>query len=227
MAAPQTPPGGASQPPHVGDPTAHAGETAGEILTEKTLTYRIVRLSVSVTLRTLFRARFAGAEHLPPRGGALIAANHQSYLDIPLVASATLRHVSFVARDTLAETRALGWLMRQCGAVLIRRGKPDRQALREMVAHLEAGDVVCVFPEGTRSPDGSVGAFRGGALLAARLARVPIVPVGVRGTFDAWPRGRRPRLARVALSFGAPLDPLAADAEVVRAKIVELAGDGR
>ena len=226
MAAPETPPGGPGDDGH-GPP---GGEAPIAVLTEKTLTYRVVRQTVSTTLRTLFRARFAGEEHLPRRGGALIAANHQSYLDIPLVASSTRRHVAFVARDTLADSRALGWLMRQCGAVLIRRGKPDRQALREMVAHLEAGDLVCVFPEGTRSRDRSVGAFRGGALLAARLARVPIVPAAVRGTFDAWPRGGPLRLARVALTFGAPLDPLATEAEVVRERIValaELPGGGR
>ena len=215
MAAPQTPGGG------------DAPEVLPQVLTEKTLTYRVVRQSVSIALRTLFRARFAGLEHLPARGAALIAANHQSYLDIPLVASATRRHIAFVARDSLADSRALGWLMRQCGAVLIRRGKPDRQALREMVAHLEAGDLVCVFPEGTRSRDGSVGAFRGGALLAARLARVPIVPAAVGGTIDAWPRGGRVRLARVALTFGAPLDPLASEGELVRQRIIELAGSGR
>jgi len=220
------PPSGSSEPAEPGPGPAEG--PAPEVLTRKTLVYRGVRLACEIAFRSLLRARVAGAEHLPARGGALLAANHQSYLDIPLVASATLRHVSFVARDTLAESRALGWLMRQCGAVLIRRGKPDRAALREMLAHLAQGDLVAIFPEGTRSPDRRVGEFRRGALLAARLAGVPIVPVAVRGTFDAWPRGGRPRLAPVSLTFAPAVDSSRPDAALqVRARIVELVGDGR
>jgi 1-acyl-sn-glycerol-3-phosphate acyltransferase len=97
-----------------------------------------------------------------------------------------------------------------------------------MLAHLDAGDLVAIFPEGTRSPDRRVGPFRRGALLAARIAKVPIVPVAVRGTFDAWPRHGRPRLAPVSLTFAPAVDGEAPDAaEQVRARIAELVGDGR
>ena len=196
------------------------------VVTTKTLTYRFGRLLCAGFYRTLLRARVEGSEHLPA-GGALIASNHQSYLDIPLVAIGTRRHVAFVARDSLAKSRALGWLMRNCGAVLIRRGKPDRSAVREMAAHLESGDLVSVFPEGTRSVDGSVAEFRGGAMLAARLAKVPIVPAAVRGTLEAWPKGGRFGLAPVSIRFGAPVDSSQPDAtEQVRAAVMALAGDG-
>ena len=198
------------------------------VVTRKTPAYRMGRVATGFAYRCLLRPRFSGLEHVPREGGALLASNHQSYLDIPLVAMSTRRHVCFVARDSLADARWLAWLMRRCGTVLIRRGKPDRAALREMVAHLEAGDLVSVFPEGTRSRDGSVGEFRGGAMLAARMARCPIVPAGIRGTIDAWPKGGRPRPAPVSLAYGAPVDGASPEAaERVRARVVELAGDGR
>jgi 1-acyl-sn-glycerol-3-phosphate acyltransferase len=98
-----------------------------------------------------------------------------------------------------------------------------------MVAHLEAGDAVSLFPEGTRTRDGRVQPFRKGALLAARMAGVPIVPAGIRGGYEAWPRtASRPRMARVAVRFGAPIDSSAPDAlERVQAAIESMVGDGR
>jgi 1-acyl-sn-glycerol-3-phosphate acyltransferase len=213
-----------------GEQTGNGEQATGqsELLTDSTLTYRVGRGLCALACRAFLRPRFEGLEHLPAEGGALIASNHQSYLDIPLVAISTARHVCFVARDSLADSKALGWLMRRSGAVLIRRGKPDRAALREMVAHLEGGDLVSVFPEGTRSTDGAVAAFRGGAMLAARLARVPIVPAGIRGTLAAWPKGRGPRPAPVSIAFGPPVDGALPDAaDLVRARVLALVGDGR
>ena len=159
--------------------------------------------------RLVYRVRIEGREHIPP-GGALLAANHESFLDIPLVSRAAApRHVAFVARDTLANASWLGFVMHHCGAILVKRGASDRRALREMVAHLEAGDLVGVFPEGTRSRDGSLGPFKGGVLLAAKTARVPVVPVGIVGSYEAWPRDRKlPGRGRLIAHFG---EPIAAD----------------
>jgi len=212
-----------------GEPRADAAQESPRVLTRKTLAYRVVRTSVDIIYRIVFRRRVEGLENLPRQGPVLLALNHQSFLDIPFVAGSTTRHVSFVARESLARSKPLAWLMRQCGAVLIQRGKPDRAALREMVAHLEAGDCVAVFPEGTRSSDGRLHPFRAGALLAARLAGAPIVPAAIRGTIEAWPRGARwPRPRRVSLSFGPAVDPSLPDAlERVRAGIEERLGDGR
>jgi 1-acyl-sn-glycerol-3-phosphate acyltransferase len=199
-----------------------------DVLTTKTPVYRLCRVASALAFHTFLPCRVEGTEHLPAEGGALIASNHQSVLDIPLISVTTRRHVSFVARDSLAQTRWLAYVMRQCGAVLIRRGAQDRAALREMVAHLEAGDIVSIFPEGTRTRDGRVQPFRRGALLPAKLAGVPVVPAGIRGTFTAWPRGASfLRPARVAVRFAAPVDPRAADATArVQSAIEQMVGDG-
>jgi len=208
------------------DPAAPAESDEHAIITHRTLTYSLIDLVMGLYLRIRHRRRAEGAEHIPEEGGALIVANHQSYLDIPLISSTTRRHVAFVARDTLADSRVLKFVMRECGAVLIRRGVGDRAALRAMQEHLDRGDLVAIFPEGTRSADGSVGEFRGGALLAARKARVPIVPAAIRGMHGVWPRERRlPGPGRLGIRFSAPVDPRAPGAlEAVRGAVVASAG---
>jgi 1-acyl-sn-glycerol-3-phosphate acyltransferase len=173
----------------------------------------IMWLLVHPIYRVVYRVRIEGREHLP-EGGALLAANHESFLDIPLVSRAAApRHVAFVARDSLAKTRWLAFVMERCGAILLKRGASDRRALREMVAHLVDGDLVAVFPEGTRTRDGSLGPFKGGVLLAAKSAGVPVVPVGIVGSFEAWPRDRKlPGRGRLVARFGPSIPADAPDA---------------
>ena len=199
------------------------------VLVHATPAYRLGRALTRLLWALLFWPRHEGRRRIPATGGALLCVNHQSFLDIPLVSHVTARHVCFVARESLARSGPLAWIMRRSGAVLVRRGTADRAALREMVAHLEQGDLVAVFPEGTRSADGSLGRFRAGALLAARLAGVPVLPLGIRGAFEAWPRQRRlPRPRRIAVRVGEPLEPTAPDAlETLRERIAALIGDGR
>ncbi len=203
------------------------GETT--VLIEKTLGYRIARGICDVFFRLYFRRRIERADRLPRTGGVVLACNHQSFLDIPFVAQSTDRHVCFVARDSLARSRFMAWLMGTCGAVLVRRGTADRAALREMAEHLEAGDVLAVFPEGTRTLDGEVGEFRRGALLVARKAGVPIVPVAIRGAYQAYPRGAAfPRPKRISLEFGEPIDSASPEAqEEVERAVLDMVGDGR
>ena len=170
--------------------------------------YRIIRAFLVVYLKLWHRLRIEGREHLPREGGVLIASNHQSFLDIPLVAVAAPRHVAFVARSTLASSRLVNFLMRQSGSVFVRQNTADRAALEDMIAHLEHGDCVAVFPEGTRTRDGSLGTFRPGAAVAARRAGVPVVPLAIFGAFEAMPRARLiPRPRRITVRIGPPVPP--------------------
>lgn len=161
-----------------------------------------------------FPTRTSGREHLPKGQGGLIVSNHASWLDIPLVAKgAKGRHVCFVARQTLSNSRILAFVMESCGAVLIDPHSGDRKALKKVVEHLKAGDLVTMFAEGTRSRDGRLGAFKRGALMAARQARVQVIPCVLVGTHRAWGRTMgTPRPARLALRFGPPVDPRESDA---------------
>jgi cytidylate kinase len=204
-------------------------EPVRPVLVRKTLGYRFAWTVTRLFCEPWFRPRFEGVGNVPREGGVVVLSNHQSFLDIPLITHALPRHVCFVARDTLRESRIVAWLLSTTGAVLIKRGSPDRAALREMVAHLERGDLLAIFAEGTRTRDGTVGEFRAGALLAARLAKVPIVPCGIRGAFEALPRDARlPRPRRIGLRFAPPIDSGRPDAlEAARAAVVAMVGDGR
>ncbi|MFT5051271.1 MAG: 1-acyl-sn-glycerol-3-phosphate acyltransferase [Chlamydiales bacterium] len=195
-------------------------------MTHRGVVYLIVMwVFVNPFYRLFYRVRVEGRENLP-EGGALLAANHESFLDIPLVSNAAgPRHVAFVARDTLANSRILDFIMLHCGAVLLRRGTSDRKALRQMADHLRAGDYVGVFPEGTRSRDGQLGTFKGGVLLAAKTTGVPVVPIGIAGSFEIWPRHRKlPGRGRLIARIGKPIDVSQPNAlEHLRAAIEKLA----
>jgi 1-acyl-sn-glycerol-3-phosphate acyltransferase len=190
------------------------------------LVYGVIWWLTALLFPLFFWPKRVGREAIPRRGGALLCANHQSWLDILLIGSSVRRPVRFVARDTLGRSRLLGFIMRRCGSILIQRGAPDKTALRSIEAALRSGELVAIFPEGTRTFDGSVGEFRGGALLAARRAGVPLIPAGIRGSFQAWPRGQRlPRPRRLGIAFGPAVGPEQADLERLRRRVAELAGE--
>lgn len=203
-------------------------ETREPVLVTKTVVYRLCSFGSRTYCRLWHRLRVEGLENLPKTGGAVLACNHQSFLDILILGAYVPRHTAFVARDTLANWRWLAYVMRECGTVLVKRGSSDRKALRGMAEHLELGDCVAIFPEGTRSLDGRLGELKGGALLAARMAKVPIVPLGIRGAHEAWPKGRAiPFPRKIGLRFGEPVDSAREDAqELVAQRIRAMIGDG-
>jgi len=215
--------------PSKGTGAKNENEAEHDLIVHRTFVYLLCHWSTYVYGRVWHRLRVEGLENLPTEGGAVLACNHQSFADILILGGFVPRHVAFVARDTLANWRWLAYVMHQCGAVLVKRGSSDRRALRGMVDHLERGDTVAIFPEGTRTRDGSLQEFKGGALLAARMGGVPIVPLGIRGAYEAWPRGRLiPFPRKIALRFGAPIDSSLPDAqERVVASIRAMVGDGR
>ena len=155
-----------------------------------------------------FRVRAYGINNVPESGGALVLSNHQSYIDPMLIGAPVRRHLTYMARDTLFRNPIFAELMRLVSAFPVRRGKPDKDSIRRAVRYLETGEVVVMFPEGTRSLDGRVQRFKGGFRVLVRRAPAPVVPAAVDGPYRAWPRSRllpRPRPIRVM--YGVPIGP--------------------
>lgn len=153
--------------------------------------------------------RVTGAANVPDEGGALIASNHISHLDPPVVGSAIRRRTYYFAASELFRNPIFGFIIRKCYAFPVRRGAGDRRALKAAIELLEAGELLTMFPEGTRSHTGELGEFDLGAALAASRARVPVIPCALTGTNDILPRGAKFfKRGKVAVSFAEPIDSL-------------------
>lgn len=173
------------------------------------LLYLLARFIMSWVLRVLYHAHGLGGARIPPHGAVLLVANHQSYLDPPLVgACVPERIMDFVARQGLFKN----WFMRLVSTPLncipIREDGNDPAAIKEILKRLGEGRAVLIFPEGTRTHDGGITHFKRGAAVLVRRARCPVVPVALEGAFDAWPRhAKRPlvRGMRLSCAFGRPI----------------------
>ena len=153
-------------------------------------------------------ARAYHAARVPAAGPLLIAANHESYLDPPLVGSFLhTRQISYIARAGLFKFKPLAWLITALNSISLKEDSGDAAAIREILRRLERGDAVLIFPEGSRSPDGEMQEFKRGVALLVKKARCPVLPVAVDGCFDAWPRHRKlPRIFhRVGVLYGEPI----------------------
>ncbi|OKI49918.1 lysophospholipid acyltransferase family protein [Micromonospora sp. CB01531] len=180
------------------------------------LLYTIGKLAVAPTIRLAFRPTVEGLEHIPATGGAIFAGNHLSVADELLLGTVVPRHLAFWAKSEYFKgTGVKGafskFVLTGLGAIPVERagGRAALSAFDAAIPVLKAGDLVAVYPEGTRSPDGRLYRGRTGAARLAVAAGVPIIPVGVTGTDKAQPIGTRvprPGRAEIAIRFGKPLD---------------------
>lgn len=160
--------------------------------------------------RLLFRilggVTSVGEDNIPQTGGVIIAPNHISYADPPAVSCSMSRQVHYMAKAELFKVPILGALIHKVGSFPVRRGTADRKALRRAIQLLGEGKVICVFPEGTRSPDGKLQEPEFGIGLIALKSRAPVVPVAVAGTDKVLPpHSKRPHFHPVRITYGRPL----------------------
>ncbi len=162
--------------------------------------YAVIRVLARGFLRLWFRIRVAGLDHVPDEGPAILAPNHKNFLDPFFIGIVTRRRVRYMAKVELFKG-PLGWLFSRLGAFPVRRGQSDAQALRTARSLLANGEVVVLFPEGTRveEPD-ALGAPHHGAGRLALETGAPIVPTAITGTAHLW-RGAFPRVRRVQIAF--------------------------
>ncbi|MDZ4782371.1 MAG: lysophospholipid acyltransferase family protein [Planctomycetia bacterium] len=174
----------------------------------KRIWYDSLRVLCRIVFLVVYRIRCEGREHIPREGGALVLANHQSHLDPIIVGLGCDRRMNYLARETLFRFPPFRWLIHSLDAIPIDREGLGLNGLKETLRRIKRGELVVMFPEGTRTPDGEVHALKPGFSALARRLNVPLVPVGVDGAFDAWPRTRMfPRFGRIHVEYGAPILP--------------------
>jgi 1-acyl-sn-glycerol-3-phosphate acyltransferase len=160
-------------------------------------------------LRVLYRPEVKGLENVPDAGAAILAPNHQSFLDdflLPLVIRK--RKIVMMAKADYFDKWYTAWFFKAAGCIPVRRegGSASAKALGGGIDALGTGKLLGIFPEGTRSPDGRLYRGKTGVARMALEAQVPVIPVALVGTFEAWPYDRRlPKSGKVEIRFGKPL----------------------
>jgi 1-acyl-sn-glycerol-3-phosphate acyltransferase len=183
---------------------------------------------------TFFRAMYAGyfrwrvfnPERVPLTGGVILASNHASFLDPPLVGSGLKRGINYLARESLFRFPGIGALLRSWNAVPVDRDGGGAAGLKAILERLLAGGGIILFPEGTRTRDGNLQPARSGIGLIVIKSQAPVVPVRTFGTFEAYGRNHRfPRPRRVAVKYGEPMrfEQLRAEAkDCTKARLKEI-----
>ncbi|MCA8948309.1 MAG: 1-acyl-sn-glycerol-3-phosphate acyltransferase [Planctomycetes bacterium] len=211
------------------DPSARPGRLS-------TALFWLLWFTVRMGLRLFFRLRIEG--RIPREGPFVLAANHISFIDPIVLGSAAPRRVVFLMTEVVYRSRQMGWFYRWNQAIPLSTRVPNRESMRRARTMLQQGRVIGIFPEGGISRDGLPLLGSPGAVSLVLNEGVPIIPVGILGTHDALPPGRRlPRLKRITVRFGTPLTPaelenagsdrrerLQAATRLIMARIAELTG---
>jgi 1-acyl-sn-glycerol-3-phosphate acyltransferase len=167
--------------------------------------YRAGHTLCTAVAELAFRLKIYGRENLIEQGPAILASNHASFLDPPLVGVACRKEVFYLARKTLFEKPVLGLLLPRINCIPVDRDRGDVGAVRTLLRLLKEGKRVVVFPEGTRSRDGNLQPARGGLGLIIAKSLAPVVPVRIFGSYAALPRSGGIHFSQVTVVVGKPL----------------------
>jgi 1-acyl-sn-glycerol-3-phosphate acyltransferase len=181
------------------------------------LSYLIGWVCFRLLFATYFRLRIYNSERVPFRGPVLLAANHASYLDPPLIGCGIKREIHYLARESLFRFPIVGPILRSWNCVPVDREGGGAAGLRAILDRLLSGVAIILFPEGTRTRDGRLQQARAGVGLIVIKSNVPVIPTRVFGTYAAYGRHHRfPRTNRLAVKYGQPLyfQALRAEAQI-------------
>ena len=170
--------------------------------------YRVLWFVGLIVFKSLFRFTVEGEEKIPLRGGAVVAANHRSYLDPIVLALLTPRKINFMAKEELFGNALFGYAIDKLGALPVRREKLDRHTYQRVLRILKRGEIFAFFPEGTRSISGKLGDLKEGPVRIALHSKVPIIPVVIIGTEKILPPGVKiMRWGKIRAKVGNPILP--------------------
>jgi 1-acyl-sn-glycerol-3-phosphate acyltransferase len=171
-----------------------------------TFTYWFFKNLAKLLAKIFFRFRVIHPERLPQTGGLILAANHQSYFDPPLVGICSKRAVHYLARKTLMEWPFFGPLFPDMNVIPVDRDGNDMSALKTVIRKIKDGEGVVLFPEGTRSRDGNLQPGQAGVGLVIAKTLAPVVPVRIFGSYEAFPRGSKGvKLHPIRVVVGEPI----------------------
>lgn len=165
--------------------------------------YSVIKALLYYFFKLFCRYKIIGAENIPVSGGVIIAANHISLWDPPVVGAGATRPIHFMAKEELFAIPALKWIITKINAFPVRRGAADRTAIRYAISLLKKGEVLGLFPEGTRSKTGILGKPEPGIAMIALKAGVPIVPAAIIGTNKVGKEGFL--LPQFIIKYGKPI----------------------
>ena len=170
--------------------------------------YHFLHVFVYIIAKPLFRYSAVGAEHIPKKGSAILASNHASYLDPPLVGLGVWRRINYLAKKEIFRNLIITYILKKLfKAIPVDREQMDRNTLRRIYHLLRNNEILLMFPEGTRSYDGKLMKPKSGVGMIAYSARVPVIPVYISGSYNIFPRNSKLiRLKPCSVFFGPPVD---------------------
>jgi 1-acyl-sn-glycerol-3-phosphate acyltransferase len=167
--------------------------------------YRAGHTGCSILAQLLFRFRVIGRENFNVEGPAIIAANHQSYLDPPLIGVAYPGELHYLARNTLFENRLFNWILTEVNAIPVDRDRGDVGAIRAVLKLLKDGHRTVIFPEGTRTLTGQIQKARPGLGMIVAKTLVPVIPARIFGSFESWPKNGKLKPHPITVIIGKPI----------------------
>lgn len=159
--------------------------------------YKIIKALCRFVFLFVFRIKVVGTENIPEKGGAIVAMNHRSNWDVPIVSVGIKRKLRFMAKAEMFKSKIGNWLFTSLGAFPVQRGKGDIGAIKAALGRLKDEHIIAMFPEGTRSKKGERITPKPGVVMIAMKAKVPVIPVHITGKYK-W-------MGKITITFGKPV----------------------
>lgn len=170
--------------------------------------YWITSFGAYLILKIFFSLKITGLKNIPLKGPFIIACNHASYLDPVIIGSIRRRKINFMAKEELFKNKFFAWCMDKLNCFPLKRYNSDSRALREAIRRLKKGGGLAVFPEGTRSEDGSIKEGKIGVSVLSFITKACVIPCYVKGSYEVWPSSSRfLQKGRLSIFLGRPLQP--------------------
>ena len=169
--------------------------------------WKFLQVIARILTTLLFDLKVYGVDHVPAEGGVLLVSNHQSYLDPVLLGVRLKRPLSYLAKSELFKNRAFGRFIRWLGAFPVKQGSSDVGAMKQTISRLQEGHALNIYPEGSRTENGQMLPMERGVSLVIKRANVPVVPVAIDGSYQAWPKSHRLfRAHPIRVMYGPPME---------------------